>query len=275
MREVIFGSVQTVADVMHSADSSIEERFSWLESIVSKAHNCKCDALVFPEFMFLHGYSNQELFKLAQSIDGPQIKQLQLIAKSYSMILCGSFLEKERDKIYNTAFLIEKNGELVGKYRKVHLTEMEIKELKLTSGDTFQAFKVSIGTIGIMICFDLYFPESARMLADAGADVIFLPLMGDGRGLEAWTTVLRARAIDNSVNIVASVCGTGENSALSIIVDRFGRIVSKADINDDFIIGKIDLDDLPTNLQAGVIGQREPITVKELIHKCRRPDIYK
>jgi len=273
----MFGAVQCAA-LMRSNGTSIDERFVWVEKIIERAGRCGCQALVFPETFFLLNYSPQKQIKLAQTSDGPQIKHLRFMAKSHSIMLCGSFIERDGKNFYNSAFLIEKDGTLVGIYRKVHITpQWEKVEKGLTAGDSFLVFKTSIGVIGMMICIDLYFSESAQMLADAGADVIFLPLMNDGRGTDEWSTVVRTRAIDNSVNIIASVACPSTNFGLSMIVDRFGNILSRAAPNDDLTVAEINLDDYPLTAQptGGYCGQKEPIVpLRDVLRAGRRPDVY-
>lgn len=276
MRQVIFGTAQLTREI-RAPDIGLKERFTWIEKVIKQAEHCGCQALVLPEHMFTVGYPFPKRLELAQTTDGPQIRQLQSLAKTYSVILCGSFLERDGNEVYNSALLLEQDGTLAGLYRKVHLTpQWEQKEMRLTAGKVFSVFDTSIGRVGMIICFDIYFPESVRILADAGADVVFLPLMNDGRGTEAWSTVVRARAIDNSINIVASVACPSANYGLSMIVDRFGNVLSRATPNDILTLAAIDLDELPLTTQptGGFCGQTDPAPLREILRNSRRPDIY-
>jgi predicted amidohydrolase len=93
-------------------------------------------------------------------------------------IVGGTLIEKFRGKFYNTCFLL-KNGEVFGKYRKMHLTELE-KTLGLNRGRTFRVFETEFGKVGILICADIFFPKTVKKLASMGAEVIFLPVSASG-----------------------------------------------------------------------------------------------
>src|SRR5690606_21644241 len=109
---------------------------------------------------------------------------------------------KDGDLFHNTAVLIDRQGKLVGKYRKVHLTIGE-GENGLTPGTDYPVYDTDFGRIGLMTCWDNWFSEPARILRLKGAEMLFMPLAGDGDNTH-WDVVWKARAIDNGVWMVTS-----------------------------------------------------------------------
>ena len=99
------------------------------------------------------------------------------IARQYNLYIVAGLLEKDGNVVYNTAVLIDKKGKIVGKYRKISLPREEI-DGGITPGDETPVFDTDFGRIGMMICWDVTFPETARALAKQGAEVIFLPIAG-------------------------------------------------------------------------------------------------
>jgi predicted amidohydrolase len=119
------------------------------------------------------------------------------VAKQRSTYIVAGIYEREGHTVYNTAVLIDREGRIAGKYRKVYLPIEEI-EGGLTAGGDFPVFRTDFGTIGLMICYDVFFPDPARALARQGAEVLLMPIWGGDEVLA------RARAIDNQVFLVAS-----------------------------------------------------------------------
>ena len=109
---------------------------------------------------------------------------------------------------------MSRDGTRIGVYRKVHCTPPALAGGQLP-GDEFPVFEMDFGRVGMMICYDAYFPEQARILALKGAEIIFYPTMSDARGEAIWELVARARAVDNAVFVVASVM---RNSRLSRVI---------------------------------------------------------
>ena len=130
------------------------------------------------------------------------LKDISNFAKKYNIyIILGALAEKEQDKIYVTAYFINKNGKIMGKQRKIHLYSFETK--KFSKGSEFRIFETDFGKIGIAICFDLNaFPEVGRAFALKGTDIIFNPVMVFEEGIENWHIYLKSRALENRMPIV-------------------------------------------------------------------------
>jgi predicted amidohydrolase len=134
---------------------------------------------------------------LAEPVPGPTTEKLGTKAKQYGMYLVAGIYEREGNAIYNTAVLIDRQGRLAGKYRKVYLPREEV-EGGLTPGDTYPVFQTDFGTIGIMICWDSQYTDPARALAAQGAEMILLPIWGGN------FTLMKARAIENHAFLISA-----------------------------------------------------------------------
>jgi len=176
----------------------------------------------------------------AEPVPGPFTEAIGELARRYGMYVVAGLYEKTGRICYNTAVLIDRDGNIAGKYRKTHLPEAEALG-GLTPGNTYPVFRTDFGRVGMEICYDNFFPEVARALAVNGAELICLPIAGDGRaGHYHWDIVARARAIDNAVYFVSSIWGPR-----SLIIDPEGHILADSAGQDTVITVRVDLDEHP------------------------------
>ncbi|MCL2639415.1 MAG: heparinase II/III family protein, partial [Phycisphaerales bacterium] len=147
---------------------------------------------------------------------GPTCKVLSELAKRHHCYVCAGLYEYHGGPIYNTAVLYDRDGKFVGKYNKTHLPREE-SEAGLTPGDTYPVFDTDFGKVGIMICWDVHFPEPARSLALQGAELILLPIWGGNE------TLTRARAIENHVYLISS-----SYHMKNMILDPMGNSLAEA-----------------------------------------------
>ena len=195
-----------------------------------------------------------ELFKLAETIPGPTTEKLGRIARQKKIVLIASLFEKRAAGIYhNTAVIIDTNGEITGKYRKMHIPDdpLYYEKFYFAPGDLgFQTHDTSYGKVGTLVCWDQWFPEAARLTALGGAQLLFYPtaigwLPGETAEMNeaqhsAWETIQRAHAIANGVYVVA-VNRVGPEGKLnfwgqSFVADPFGRIIAKASANKEEVL---------------------------------------
>ena len=217
------------------------------------------DLLCLPEIMLSWGMpiNNASLAKKAFVVPGKETAPFQELAKEHKMALCFSVLEKNREMVHNTAILIDKRGELVGRYRKVHLAQPSEIWWGVTPGNEFPVIDLDGAKVAMNICMDSSAVESARVPARKGAEIICLPIMGDHRAstcwherqhdfdVERWSMIQRMRAMDNHVYMVVSRnsgYGTGIFSPKGeVLAMSGGRAVEHADV---------DLADLPRQFQG-------------------------
>ena len=163
------------------------------------------DLVLLPE-LALNGneYTPDEAQEMAQYIDGPLIKEIAAYAAERKVYLVFGFVERDKEdkELYNTAVLIDNRGNTIGSYRKMHLVESEHEKLK-PGNLGYPVFDTEIGRIGIMICWDTAFVETARALALKGADYILIPSAWESPMQKDWDLVHRARAFDNVIYTAA------------------------------------------------------------------------
>lgn len=166
---------------------------------------------------------------VAEPIPGPTTIRLGEFARKKHIWIVAGIFERERQAVYNTAVLIDRSGNVAGRYRKVYLPREEV-EAGLTAGSDYPVFQTDFGTIGIMICWDAEYPDPARALALRGAEIIFLPAWGGDEKL------VKARALENHVYLV-----TSSYEIPTYILDPNGDVISRADSQGSVATATIDL----------------------------------
>lgn len=227
------------------------------EEMVREAAANGAKVVALPEVFNWRGNREDEK-EYAEPIDGPTARLMSHLADELGIyLLSGSFLEElpGSNKVYNTSLLFDSNGDLIACYRKIHLFDVQIEgQVSAMESETRQPGETTVVTetelcpMGLTICYDLRFPELYRALVSKGAQIIFVPSAFTApTGKAHWEPLLRARAIENQVYIVAPN-QTGKNPLSfatyghSMVVDPWGRIVSQASDQAEVIVGEIDLD---------------------------------
>jgi N-carbamoylputrescine amidase len=194
------------------------------------------------------------LFDLAEPIPGPTTEALAAVALDTGVVIVGSIFERRAAGVYhNTAVVLDADGRLVGTYRKMHIPDdpLYYEKFYFTPGDLgFKVHETSAGKAGVLVCWDQWFPEGARLTALQGAEILFYPtaigwLPSESREMnlaqhQAWETIQRAHAIANGV-YVAAVNRVGKEGELtfwgqSFVADPFGRIIAKASSDQEEIL---------------------------------------
>jgi predicted amidohydrolase len=211
------------------------------------------DIVLLPEFSntaSLPARRGLALWESAEAIPGPFCGMLAEKARAYECYVCAGLLEREAGLVFNAAVLYDRQGRLVGKQRKVHPYWPE-EPMGTSPGDTFEVVRTDFGTVGIMICYDSWWPESARLLALKGVELILFP----NAGYEE--KILPARAIDNNVYLVAASL----YSPAAILNPR-GETLALSAV-DNVLTAEIDLNERPKchpnaggNLNPGPGGAR-------------------
>jgi len=191
----------------------------------------------------------------------PSISMICQKAKDLDIwIVGGSIPEREGDKLYNTSVIVNANGEIIGKHRKIHLFDIDVpgkitfKESdSLSPGNTPTVFSSPWGMIGVGICYDIRFPEYAIWMRQLGAKIIIYPgAFNMVTGPAHWELLQRARAVDNQVYVATCSPARDETSGgyiawgHSTVVSPWGEIVSKAGPGEETIFADLDLDNVET-----------------------------
>ncbi len=223
----------------------------------------------------------QDVSKYAETIPGESTNALALVAKKYKIVIIVPLFEKSTNgKFYNSAVVINADGELLETYHKLHVPQdpMFYEQNYFELGDLdYKVYETAYAKIGVLICYDQWFPEAARILTLKGAEIIFYPtaigyikghISADGDWHDAWETVQRGHAIANGVH-VATVNRVGEEGELefwgsSFVCDAFGKILDRASKEkEQVLVAKIDL------------GFNKRIRDGWGFLRNRRPDTYK
>lgn len=203
-----------------------------------------------------------------ETVPGPTTQALGEVARRHRMYIVAGVYEWAEGALWKTAVLIGRDGQLVGRYRKTHLPEAEYV-WGITPGTEYPVFDTDLGKIGLEICYDTFFPECARSLAVNGAEIICLPIWGDGReDNSCWEVVSRARAIDSAVYFVASIYSPKR----SLIIDPWGHILADTAGEEGVRVVEVDLNkrSLTPWLSVGGDGEWRTLWPKE-----RRPSTYR
>jgi len=267
-------------NVVDNKDENIKKSIQ----MIKKAKKKDADIAILPE-MFNCPYENEKFVEYAEYRQNSHtLKSIANIAKNENIfILAGSIPEKKLDKdtatenIYNTSFLFNNNGKILGYHRKMHLFDIDVKDKiyfkesdTLTAGNKVTVIdtKSKIGKLGIGICYDIRFPELSRLMALKGADVLIFPgAFNLTTGPAHWELLFRTRAIDNQVFTIG-VSPTLDKEANynafghSIIANPWGEIVAESGYGEELIIAEIDLGEIATT--------REELPLL----KNRRTDLY-
>ena len=225
---------------------------------------------LFNSHWFPYKIDDSQLPGGAEEEDGETVTFLKEVASETGVMIVAPIAERDGGKYYNTAFLIGSGGEVVGKYRKVHVPQIPLWEERsyFTPGDDLPVFDTPYGKIGILICWDIFFPEAFRVLALKGADIVFTPTASAFRhSYRKWERAIGAAAHANGLYIVR--------------VNRIGKEAKQDFYGRSFCVRPDgDFVDEPAGEQEGIvladidIGEAANIRKEWVFMGDRRPEIY-
>ena len=270
MEKIKIAAIQmsTVADKM--------ENVRTVKTYLEKIKDENPDFVILPE-MFCCPYQTENFPIYAEKEGGPVWQQLSGYAKQYGIYLIGgSMPEKDAEgNVYNTSYIFDREGKQIGKHRKVHLFDIDVKGGQtfkesdtLTAGDSDTVFDTEYGKIGVMLCFDIRFPELSRMMVNDGAKVIFVPAAFNmTTGPAHWELSFRTRALDNQIYMVGCAPARDVSAGYiswghSIVTDPWGRVTGMLDENEGILLAELDMD------------YEEQVREELPLLKSRRKDIY-
>lgn len=285
----------TVAAVQMKCSTHVEENIAKADALVREAAEKGAQIILLPE-LFERQYFCQErryeYYEFAKEVnENDAVKHFSALAKELSVVIPVSFYEKDVNRLFNTVAVIDADGSNLGIYRKTHIPDDHYYQEKFyfTPGDTgFRAFKTRYGTIGVGICWDQWFPETARGLALKGAELLFYPtaigsepILGCD-SMPHWRRCMMGHAACNLMPVIAAnrigtetvePCAENgqQSSALtfygsSFITDATGEVTEEMDrVSEGFILHTFDLDEIEEERRSwGLFRDRRPeIYLKE------------
>lgn len=230
-----------------------KESMNTAEKFVTEAAKSGAQIVSLPE-MWNCPYANEYFRPYAEPEDGETVKFLSRLAEENNIYLVGgSIPEIENDKVYNTSFIFDRKGSLIGKHRKAHLFDIDVKggirfmeSDTLTAGNTATVVETEYCKVGVAICYDVRFPELTRKMALEGAKLVILPAAFNmTTGPVHWEMSMKARALDNQVYFAANGPARSEDGPYtayghSMIVSPWGDVISSTKEKEDIIYGEVD-----------------------------------
>ena len=265
MSKVTLGLLQHACS--DDADANLKKALALAEQAAKKGANIICTQELFRSQYFCQA-ENYDYFKLAESVPGPTTEAFQGFAKSHGVVVIASLFERRTAGIYhNTAAIIDADGKLLGTYRKMHIPDdpLYYEKFYFTPGDTgFRAWQTKFAKIGVLVCWDQWYPEAARLTAMQGAEILFYPTAIGWHPKEkatlganqhgAWETIQRAHAVANGCYVAAinriglerPEGGDGiEFWGQSFVAGTQGQILAKASVDrEEVLVTPVDLDSL-------------------------------
>ncbi|HWQ80576.1 MAG TPA: carbon-nitrogen hydrolase family protein [Anaerovoracaceae bacterium] len=252
-----------------------EQNLAKAESMIREAAEKGARVVALPE-MFNCPYSNKYFREYAEEAGGKTARLLSSLAGELKVYLVGgSIPELDQGNIYNTSFSFNPAGEIIGRHRKIHLFDIDIKggirfkeSETLTPGETVTILDTEYCKIGVAICYDVRFPELFRKMALDGARLVILPgAFNMTTGPAHWELTMRARALDNQIYFAAvsparDTEGPYQAYGHSCVVNPWGEFSGKTDARESIVYAEIDLDYL------------EAIRDQLPLLKHRRPALY-
>ncbi len=255
--------------VQHAMGPDLEENRQASLDGLAQAASDGADLILLPELHaseYFCKYQDPALFELAETLDGPTRHALTDAARHHGVVVVGSIFEKRAPGLaHNTALVIDSDGSLAGTYRKMHIPDDPgyNEKFYFTPGDLgFVPIQTAIGRLGVLVCWDQWYPEAARLMAMAGAEILLYPTaIGKDpddnedeqlRQLDAWRTIQRGHAVANGLPVLAcnrvgfepDRSGGGRDAEFwghSFIAGPQGEIIDEAGTESEVLVADIDL----------------------------------
>lgn len=253
MAKIKIGLVQSSCS--NNIDNNIERAIEGIRKAASEGAQIVCLQELFTSLYFCD-VENYDNFKIAETIPGPTTDKLSKIAAELQVVIVASLFEKRAKGLYhNTTAILDADGTYLGKYRKMHIPDdpAYYEKFYFTPGDLgYKVFQTKYAKIGVLICWDQWYPEASRITALLGAEILFYPTaigwastQDEETNIEqynAWQTIQRSHAIANGVHTVSvNRVGYEQNGAMkfwggSFVSNPFGTILKQASHENEEVI---------------------------------------
>jgi len=219
---------------------------------IAKAKASGADFVILPEMYLAPATPKTGITpaQVAEPLDGPFVAGLSRAAREHSVyVVCGIYetIEHDPNRAYNTTVFLDRSGERIHAYRKTHLYDAFsfVESAAIAPGDNpYQVVETEFGKIGLMVCYEVRFPEIARQFALQGADILFVPAgwVAGAMKEDHWETLVRARAIENTMFVCAADQVGTIFAGRSLIVDPMGVVLASAGEEETLLVAELDLD---------------------------------
>ncbi len=269
MREVTIACVQMQVE-LNEMEGNLVKMSEWIEQIAMAQ---KVDLIVFPELATTGYECGVRFTDFAQRVPGPTVNLVAQRASEFGVHVAFGLPSKEKVEsiLYNSAVVVGPDGDLVGEYRKVHLKGEE--KLAFRNGIKFPVLEAGFGNLGLLIGWDLAFPEAARTYALDGVDLLVVCANWEQPNAEEWRTYLMSRALENSL-FVAAANRIGQDATLSfcgetMIAGPRGQIIAQVDEEiEGYALARIDLDEVRRHREElQTIQSRQPAAYRAIVRQ--------
>lgn len=231
-----------------SSDRSKEENIERAANLIDRARGA--NLILLPELWNIGYFSFDKYYEKAETSEGATLSMVRSKAVDHgAYILSGSIVEREGSAFYNTNYLIDPAGKVLGKYRKIHLFGLDSKEPQLLSpGKEICTVKTNFGVFGLATCYDLRFPELFRAALDQSAGAFLVSSVWPIARLEDWLLLNKVRALENqSFLISSSAVGTTHGNRFaghSMIVNPYGKVIAQGSESEEIVTAEISMEDV-------------------------------
>ena len=253
---------------MHVEAGDPDANYTRVAHMLEKAvtEGTKPDIVMLPE-MWNTGYALDRIVQLADERGERTLAMLSDWCRRHEVnIVAGSVAVLQDGAVRNTAYVLDRSGKLVADYSKMHLFRLMQEEKHLTAGERLGQAVIEGANAGLMICYDIRFPELCRTLALGGAKALFVPAQWPNPRLHHWRTLLTARAIENQMYVIAcNRVGESDGTSFfghSMVIDPWGEIVAEGDDSEHLLRAEMNL------------GLVDEVRNKIRVFEDRRPGLY-
>jgi N-carbamoylputrescine amidase len=270
-----------IAGIQMSCSDNPERNLKKAAEMAQYALENGAKVIAFQQLMHLPWFpaqADEERFSLAEDEDGPAVSTMRKLAKDGGAVIVAPIFEKAGENYYNTAFVIDADGSIAGKYRKVHVPDIPLWREKyyfIPGNLGFPVINTTYGKIGVQLCWDVFFPEGFRALALKGAQIIIAPTAAAFASAQRWERMLVSAAIANGVYVFrVNRVGGSERQRFygkSLLVNPFGEItIEPTGKSDAVLLAEADLDEIDEARELwNFLGDRRPEAYGDLVGGCK------